>query len=869
SNLDEKMLQLLPPFKHGNIHIKDDTKASTSPKEVRIGTLSVAEQEALMLEDLLYGFDGKYIKRKDRVMTEEDGFRMADLRIDPSVDHSLADLTQRILPLAAHYRIVQQFIDTRHWFKYGKVSHALAAAMRALVKDYLVLVAQLEHQVHFAPGFGLQRLWMHVTPTMQVMATLSSLANAVRDAEAVGRDESDASLLRSVTHELHASTRGGGVVLSVIADRMMTMSGNPTTKALYSHLLERSAVPYISILRAWIHTGEIHDPYDEFMVQERRGLTKEHVGQDFNDVYWEQRYTLRRDGIPPFLAPVAGRVLLAGKYLNVVRECGEVIPELEGRVVRVEGVEAVVKGSGGELQFKSGEFGDVVGSIDKAGIVEDIDLAYRYANQTLLDLLVKDKELINRLRSIKHYFLLAQSDFLTHFLDIAYSKLLKPRREVSVERLRSILELVVRNPASVSSADPYKDDLSIELEGTSLIEHLMRVNSVVGMESRSVLRGGSGAANRSTATLDGKSKVFGEEDEIAGMVGAREKAHLRGIDSMILSYAVDFPVSLVLNRKIMTKYQLLFRHLLHCKNVERLLGSAWMDQIKFRTVRDALRRLRVKTTTASSRPRRASAPGPGSRSASVTKDKEQEPAATVENPFLEETVAAEAAEEAAFILRMSVVRARMLHFIQQLLHFLCYEVIEPNWQRMEAALAKVTTVDEILRHHENFLDTALKDCMLTSPKLLKLFSRLMTNCVSFTAFAGSFMTQRKLYRTDPNAARNLGSNPALPSAWASTSAVNILSHDLSEYETDATLFATLRSGSPADAALRRLDEGQAAAMRALINALQFSGAVAGAAGSSSGGDVGSACFVELVTRIDFNMYYARASTPGLAGAVFG
>ncbi len=41
---------------------------------------------------------------------------------------------------------------------------------------------------------------------------------------------------------------------------------------------------------------------------------------DLQDVYWDQRYTLR--SIPPFLEPLKVRILHAGKYLNLLLECG-------------------------------------------------------------------------------------------------------------------------------------------------------------------------------------------------------------------------------------------------------------------------------------------------------------------------------------------------------------------------------------------------------------------------------------------------------------------------------------------------------------------------------------------------------------------
>lgn len=45
---------------------------------------------------------------------------------------------------------------------------------------------------------------------------------------------------------------------------------------------------------------------------------------------------------------------------------------------------------------------------------------------------------------------------------------------------------------------------------------------------------------------------------------------------------VRWPVSLVLSRRALTKYQLIFRHLFHCKHVKRQLCAAWqIHQVHF------------------------------------------------------------------------------------------------------------------------------------------------------------------------------------------------------------------------------------------------------------------------------------------------
>jgi gamma-tubulin complex component 2 len=74
----------------------------------------------------------------------------------------------------------------------------------------------------------------------------------------------------------------------------------------------------------------------------------------------------------------------------------------------------------------------------------------------------------------------------------------------------------------------------------------------------------------------------------------------------------------------------------------------------------------------------------------------------------------------------------MLVFVQQLLYFCTAEVIEPNWSKFMSRLNTeddaedqkpsgfTRTVDELMQNHVDFLDTCLKECMLTNSKLLKV-----------------------------------------------------------------------------------------------------------------------------------------------------
>ena len=75
-------------------------------------------------------------------------------------------------------------------------------------------------------------------------------------------------------------------------------------------------------MKKWIFSGVLEDPFEEFIVKENKNCKKENIEADLNDKYWQERFTYREEMVPIFLAKHKQKVLHAGKYLNVIRECG-------------------------------------------------------------------------------------------------------------------------------------------------------------------------------------------------------------------------------------------------------------------------------------------------------------------------------------------------------------------------------------------------------------------------------------------------------------------------------------------------------------------------------------------------------------------
>ncbi|KUI53859.1 Spindle pole body component alp4 [Cytospora mali] len=619
------------------------------------------------------GYEGQYIRFAKGYDPHEERDRLAGpaYRILAGLDPSLQDLTMSMLKIATYYTALETFVDVQSREEFGSVNHALCASIRKFLQDYLVLIAQLETQYLTNDAFTLHVLNIHIIPTSHMMFQLYSLAHELLKRNALLDEETDESSdsaddfdqileqLRDGGDLMPGNMTGkkickGGVVLGLITKRLETMSGDPAARALLTTLLRDSSRPYMVMLNEWLHHGSINDPHGEFLIKEQKSLRRERLEQDYTDEYWERRYTIRDKEIPPQLVAVKDKVLLAGKYLNVVRECG--------------GVDV------------SSDVKDKPKSFDDNRFLENVNNAYSHANESLMQLLLTTHALPDRLRSLKHYFFLDPSDYFTHFLELSSSELRKPTQVVNIAKLQSLLDLVLRQPGSIVALDPFKEDVKVQMNEITLIKSLQRVVNITGIEE-----GGS---------LQPLKDQPIESDKKAN-----------GFTSLQLDYTVPFPVSLVVSRKTIWRYQALFRYLLSLRHLESQLSTAWQVQTR------------------------------GFVWCRRSSSKEIE----------------------LWKKRVWTLRARMLIFVQQLLYFCTSEVIEPNWQSLMSRLkAKdndtskgfTRTVDELMQDHVDFLDTCLKECMLTNSKLLRVHSKLMNNCNMFTGSI-DWMT-RNLERADPD-----------------------------------------------------------------------------------------------------------------------
>jgi len=197
----------------------------------------------------------------------------------------------------------------------------------------------------------------------------------------------------------------------------------------------------------------------------------------------------------------------------------------------------------------------------------------------------------------------------------------------------------------------------------------------------------------------------------ASKKNTRQKV-LSGFEAIAFEFkSVPFPTSIVLSTDQFRIYQLIFRLIFFAKYVERQLVSMWSDHQLLKGMNSL---------------RSACSP--------------------------------------TFSLRR-----RMLHFIQNLVYYLKFDVIEPNWRELESKLnatkeycsqgssegndtnpdnngqAFPRTVDDVLHEHNTFLLRIANQCLLANYDLIERASKIMTTCLLFSTQIKRFMETTKVH----------------------------------------------------------------------------------------------------------------------------
>lgn len=283
--------------------------------------LPVHNQEQLLIGELLdclVGIAGTFVRPVERQQQQQQQLTVA-FAISDQINCSMRDLAAPLLVMGTHYTIIDDFcvlhgneyrgfgLTGPHPHRSGdgnsggsldvprgsQVLQALAEAMRSLKQDYMQTIGSLESDA--------------------AELTLSKLVHLLRPARR------SLSVLAQTVDTVNGGQLRGAAVLTMLHRQIRGALGDEVRQQVLEHLLEQAAVPYVRTLQLWIVNGVVHDPHREFMIEEHEARSGEPAEEE---TYWGNRYLVRPDRMPEFVADVQAEVQRTGKYLNVMRQCG-------------------------------------------------------------------------------------------------------------------------------------------------------------------------------------------------------------------------------------------------------------------------------------------------------------------------------------------------------------------------------------------------------------------------------------------------------------------------------------------------------------------------------------------------------------------
>ncbi|XP_077546160.1 gamma-tubulin complex component 2-like [Haemaphysalis longicornis] len=154
---------------------------------------------------------------------------------------------------------------------------------------------------------------------------------------------------------------------------------------------------------------------------------------------------------------------------------------------------------------------------------------YRKASRTILGLLIGKLDLLGSLRSVKHFFVVDQGEFLLQFMDMAEEELSQNIDEIVSTHLKVLVQPALS--ASLARHDRYKNCVKHQILERRLVSQAKNQNAA--LES------------------------------------------ISGHEALPLNRYVDWPLNLVLSAASLGGYQMVCRFLFYCTHVESMFPKTW------------------------------------------------------------------------------------------------------------------------------------------------------------------------------------------------------------------------------------------------------------------------------------------------------
>lgn len=485
--------------------------------------LSVKLQEQLLIRDLIYAFSGvpsSHIRPDilidDVTLLKTEQIDQVRFKIDDSFSGAFRALANELLPLIGYYINVQSFIEDT--IMSTSCCRVLGIALHRNMQQYFEVQSELESRLQ-EQKLNLQQLVHQLRPWLLTMESYASLTSRARQSNL-----STANLL-SVIHdyEQHFKTEGLKQVMTEV-----------------SHY-------YMKMVQLWTQKGVLYDARGDFFIEDTRANAMSSTllsPTQCCHAYWAQRYRLHMDRLPSFLEPLHEKIFLAGKYLNVLRQCNA-----QMRLMQIP------------LSYIPG---------DKAH-VEFINSSYELSARKLLEILMENQQLKQHLYNLQGYFLMQKENFNKSLMK-SCAGLLQCNVDCLVpEKLQKLLLEALQ-----SSDDPFKHMLNCQLMDSDVVTQLTDRKKPQEVDKEMEINNESFSVVKVSSVDDFSSEL---SDHLS----------ISGFEAFTLRYNPNWPISLVIHDEPLEQLQLLHRVVFFLRYVQHQLKSTCYDLSKCNSQAGALR----------------------------------------------------------------------------------------------------------------------------------------------------------------------------------------------------------------------------------------------------------------------------------------
>ncbi|XP_017039610.1 gamma-tubulin complex component 2 homolog [Drosophila ficusphila] len=473
-----------------------------------VGKMPLSRQEQLLIRDLIYAFSGvpsSHVKpdiEVDKIanMTALDIAKVR-FRVDEAFHGSFRVLANDTLPLVGYYISVQSFIEETNMSpNCGRTRLALATAFSDQMQEYYDLQSKLETD-QLEKKLNLKDLVRQVKPWLGVLKIFSTMACS-------SRGKLNSAQLLTLLDQFPR-------------DQNIT---EPDLKERVSKILAFVTRAYMKIVQLWTQKGVLYDAQHEFFVEDSEPSNAMSctllAPEKCCHTYWSQRYILHPNRLPAFLLSQVDEIFLAGKYLNILRQCNVTMKLLQL-----------------PLSYTPGE----------TGHVEIIKNSYDLPAKKLLEVLMKEHSLALHLRNLRLYFLMQLEGFSESLLDKCQEQLQCISDKLIPEKLQPLLTETLKD-----NNDFFKDKLRIQIKNCDAATQLGRMHKFGSTEQ------------------EDRDKEKTSEEDLPDL-------NLYGYEAIALRYEAKWPLSFVLYPELLEQMQILQRVLFYLRYVTRHLTVLWQN----------------------------------------------------------------------------------------------------------------------------------------------------------------------------------------------------------------------------------------------------------------------------------------------------